>query len=102
MQTCSLPILGLRMLKIENFNAFYGASQALRDFSITVAPGEVVCLLGRNGAGKTTALKTIMGLLKSNGGRIELNGTDLTHLPPERIRCMASAMCRRDDACSRI
>lgn len=75
------------MLKIENFDSFYGASQALRGFSLTVAPGEVVCLLGRNGAGKTTALKSIMGTIKPRAGRIALNGVDLTDLPVERIPC---------------
>lgn len=73
------------MLKVENFAAFYGPSQALRDFSVAVAPGEILCLIGRNGAGKTTALKTIMGIVTPRSGRITLNGTDLTHLPPHRI-----------------
>lgn len=73
------------MLKIENFNAFYGASQALRDFSITISPGEVVCLLGRNGAGKTTALKSIMGIVPPKSGRLWVDGNDLTGLSPNRI-----------------
>jgi len=73
------------MLKIENFQSYYGASQALRGFSISVSPGEVLCLLGRNGAGKTTALKSIMGIVPPRSGTISLNGVDLTHLPPNRI-----------------
>ena len=58
------------MLKIENFNSFYGKSQVLRDFSLEVKAGEMLCLLGLNGAGKTTALKSIMGLMKSRTGKI--------------------------------
>lgn len=73
------------MLEVDRFDAYYGSAQALRGFSITVAPGEIVCLLGRNGAGKTTALKAIMGLLPPRAGRIALNGVDLTALPPHRI-----------------
>ena len=73
------------MLKIENFDAYYGQSQALRDFSITVSPGEVLCLLGRNGAGKTTALKAIMGIVPPKRGRISIGDTDLTGLPANRI-----------------
>ena len=73
------------MLEVSGFDADYGSAQALRGFTITVAPGEIVCLLGRNGAGKTTALKTIMGLLKPRAGRIGLGGIDLTGLPPHRI-----------------
>jgi branched-chain amino acid transport system ATP-binding protein len=73
------------MLTIENFDSYYGQSQALRGFSITVSPGEVLCLLGRNGAGKTTALKSIMGIVPPRRGRIVLGGTDLTGLAPNRI-----------------
>jgi branched-chain amino acid transport system ATP-binding protein len=73
------------MLTIENFDSYYGQSQALRGFSITVSPGEVLCLLGRNGAGKTTALKSIMGIVPPKRGRIMLGGTDLTGLAPNRI-----------------
>jgi branched-chain amino acid transport system ATP-binding protein len=73
------------MLTIENFDSYYGQSQALRGFSITVSPGEVLCLLGRNGAGKTTALKSIMGIVPPRRGRIVLGETDLTGLAPNRI-----------------
>ncbi|MBB1248809.1 ABC transporter ATP-binding protein [Rhizobium sp. G21] len=73
------------MLNIDRLDAFYGQSQALRGFSITVAPGEVLCLLGRNGAGKTTALKAIMGAVTRKVARIELDGVDLANLPPHQI-----------------
>ncbi|WP_374651179.1 ABC transporter ATP-binding protein [Dongia sp.] len=73
------------MLKLDRINCFYGHVQVLRDFSLDLAPGEVLCLLGRNGAGKTTALKAIMGLVKARSGRIELDGVDLTALPAHEI-----------------
>jgi branched-chain amino acid transport system ATP-binding protein len=73
------------MLKIDRLDAFYGQSQALRNFSVTVAAGEVLCLLGRNGAGKTTALKAIMGAVTRTVAAMELDGGDLMHLPPHQI-----------------
>lgn len=73
------------MLKIDRINCFYGHVQVLRDFSLDLAPGEVLCLLGRNGAGKTTALKAIMGLVKARSGSIVLDGTDLTQLPVHEV-----------------
>ena len=73
------------MLQIENLNSFYGNVQVLRDFSISVASGEILCLLGRNGAGKTTALKSILGLVPPKSGRRRLNGKDIGELPAEDI-----------------
>lgn len=73
------------MLRIENLNSFYGSVQVLRDFSISVASGEILCLLGRNGAGKTTALKSILGLLPPKGGRRMLDGKDISDLAAEDI-----------------
>ncbi len=73
------------MLKVENLNSFYGASQVLRDFSIDLAAGEVLCLLGRNGAGKTTALRSIMGLLRPRSGLVTLDGRELTSLPGHEV-----------------
>jgi len=73
------------MLKVDRINCFYGHVQVLRDFSLDLAPGEVLCLLGRNGAGKTTALKAIMGLVRSRSGSIMLDGTDLSGLPAHEV-----------------
>lgn len=70
---------------VKDFDAFYGASQALRKFSVTVKGGEVLCLLGRNGAGKTTALKAIMGTVAPTAGTLTLDGEDLTGLPAMEI-----------------
>lgn len=72
-------------MEVRAINAFYGESQVLRDFSVTLQPGKVLCLLGRNGAGKTSALKSIMGLLKPRSGALVLNGEDLIGLPPHEI-----------------
>jgi len=76
------------MLRIERLDVCYGQSQILRDVSLEVAAGEVVCLLGRNGVGKTTLLKTIMGLVAPRAGRIILDGRDVTHLSPD-VRALA-------------
>lgn len=73
------------MLAVHGIDVFYGKVQVLRELSLEVAAGEVLCLLGRNGAGKTTALKAIMGLLRPTAGRILLGGTDLTALPAYEV-----------------
>ncbi|MEC4681716.1 MAG: urea ABC transporter ATP-binding subunit UrtE [Nitrospirota bacterium] len=72
------------MLRCENLNVFYGESHILRDISVDVQEGQVVCLMGRNGVGKTTLLKTIMGLLKPRTGHIYLNDLKVTKQSPDR------------------
>ncbi len=79
------------MLTVEALSSHYGSVQVLRDFSLALAPGEVLGLLGRNGAGKTTALKTILGLIKASGGSVHLDGTELTGLPAHRIPALGLA-----------
>jgi urea transport system ATP-binding protein len=71
------------MLEISGLNVAYGESQVLWDVSLTVPAGSVICLMGRNGVGKTTLLKTIMGLLPARSGRIAFDGADLTGRRPE-------------------
>ncbi len=73
------------MLDIQEIDCFYGAAQVLRSFSLKLEAGEILCLLGRNGAGKTTALKAIMGLVPPKSGRIILNGIDLTKLSAHEV-----------------
>ena len=73
------------MLRVDNIDAYYGLSHVLQSVSLTVAAGEAVALLGRNGAGKTTMLKTIMGVVRGRRGRITWNDTDITTLPTYRI-----------------
>src|SRR5438067_13834576 len=70
------------MLTIEQLSVAYGESLILRDVHLQVGPGEVVCLVGRNGVGKTTLLKSVMGLLRPRSGRILFDGRDLTRAAP--------------------
>jgi len=72
------------MLTLSDITAFYQGSRILRGISLTVSPGEVVCLMGRNGVGKTTTLKTIVGLVRPGDGSIALAGTALNDLKPDR------------------
>jgi len=71
-------------LVLENVNAYYGESHILRNVSFSIEPGEVVCLMGRNGVGKTTTLKTLTGLLPVRSGKIRFNGNDITHDKTDR------------------
>ncbi|HET9936458.1 MAG TPA: ABC transporter ATP-binding protein [Methyloceanibacter sp.] len=73
------------MLEVYDIHAAYGSSRVLFGISLTVARGECVCLLGRNGVGKTTTMRAIMGLTPPSSGRIVFDGTDITGLPPHRI-----------------
>ena len=79
------------MLTVRELSSHYGRVQVLRDFSLELAPGEVLGLLGRNGAGKTTALKTILGLIRASGGSVQLDGRELTALPAHRIPALGLA-----------
>jgi branched-chain amino acid transport system ATP-binding protein len=71
------------MLALDNVDVFYGAAQVLHGVSLSVAPGEVVALAGRNGAGKSTTLKTLAGFLSPAAGRVMLDGNPLSTLTPE-------------------
>jgi branched-chain amino acid transport system ATP-binding protein len=73
------------ILRVENINTYYGASHILQDVSLEVGQGEVVCLLGRNGVGKTTTLRSIMGLTPPRRGRILLMERDIAGLPPHHV-----------------
>ena len=67
----------MSVLAVNALNQFYGGSHTLWDVDIAVAPGSRTCLMGRNGMGKTTLLKCIMGLLPATSGGITFDGTDL-------------------------
>src|SRR5690348_16126471 len=71
------------MLNVENLSVSYGETLILRDVSMQIRPGETVCVMGRNGVGKTTLLKSIMGLLKPRSGRITFKDRDLTRATPD-------------------
>jgi len=73
------------LLEIENIETRYGRSQVLFGISLTIAAGEVVSLMGRNGMGKTTTVRSIIGLTPAITGAIRFNGTDIRRLPPYRV-----------------
>ena len=75
------------MLSVEGLNQYYGGSHILRDVSFEIPAGKVTTLLGRNGVGKTTLLKTLMGLVPAASGHVSFGGRELTHAEPyERAR----------------
>ncbi len=72
------------MLSLSNINVSYDGSRILRGVNLTIPERSLVCLMGRNGVGKTTTLKTIVGLVKPDGGSVNLAGTELAGLPPDQ------------------
>jgi branched-chain amino acid transport system ATP-binding protein len=76
------------LLKVEQIDTFYGQSHVLQGVSLSIREGEVVCLLGRNGVGKTTTLRSVMGLTPPRSGKIFLNDSDITRKPPFQIANM--------------
>jgi branched-chain amino acid transport system ATP-binding protein len=73
------------LLKVESIHAAYGLSRVLFGISLEVLAGECVCLLGRNGVGKTTTMRSVMGLLSPTSGRVVWKGTDIAGWTPHRI-----------------
>ncbi len=69
------------MLRVDNLNAWYGASHVLQDIGLEVNKGEIVCLIGRNGAGKTTTLKSIIGLIDKTRGSVTFKGNEVLGQP---------------------
>jgi branched-chain amino acid transport system ATP-binding protein len=80
-------------LDISNLQAWYGESHVLHGISLSVKPGEVVALLGRNGAGRTTLLRAIMGLTGRRSGSIKINGSESIGLPTHRIAHLGVGYC---------
>ena len=74
-----------QILKVDNINVYYGAIHAIKGISFEVNEGEVVTLIGANGAGKSTTLQTVSGLLHSRTGSIEFNGENLAKIPPHIV-----------------
>jgi branched-chain amino acid transport system ATP-binding protein len=83
--TASAAMLDAPALEAERVNTYYGQSHVLRDVDFRVQPSETVSLLGRNGMGKTTLLRTLMGLVRPRTGRIRLHGLDVTGARPAAI-----------------
>jgi urea transport system ATP-binding protein len=82
--TTTIPPQTDLTLQVRGLNVYYGESHILRDVEMTVPKGEMVCLIGRNGVGKTTLLKTVMGLLKPRSGEVLFQGEQVNRLGPDR------------------
>nr|WP_217346238.1 ABC transporter ATP-binding protein [Noviherbaspirillum sp. L7-7A]MBV0880634.1 ABC transporter ATP-binding protein [Noviherbaspirillum sp. L7-7A] len=82
-----------KALEVANLHAWYGESHILHDLSFSVSKGEVVTLLGRNGAGRTTTLRAIMGLTGARRGSIRINGAEAIQLPTYRVAHLGVGYC---------
>jgi branched-chain amino acid transport system ATP-binding protein len=80
-------------LEIKNLEAWYGESHVLHGVDMVVQPGEVVTLLGRNGAGRTTTMRAIMGLTGARKGSVKINGVETIHMPTHRIAHLGVGYC---------
>ena len=83
----------MELLKVDNINVYYGSIHAIKGVSFNVNEGEVVTLIGANGAGKSTILNTVSGLLRSKTGSVEFLGQNIAHVPPHKIVGMGMAQC---------
>ena len=81
----------MAMLEVKDLNVYYGMIQAIKGISFEVNQGEVIALIGANGAGKTTILHTVTGLLRAKSGKIEFEGTDITKMPGHKIVTLGMA-----------
>ncbi len=72
------------LLSIRGLNVYYGESHILRDVDLSIRPGQMACLIGLNGVGKTTLLKTLIGLLQQRSGSLQLGGREISDLPPHQ------------------
>ena len=86
------------MLSIKDLNAWYGESHVLHGVDIDVQRGELVTILGRNGAGKTTQLRAVMGILDKRRGSIRLNGQETVGMAPHRIPRLGVVYCPEERA----
>jgi branched-chain amino acid transport system ATP-binding protein len=84
------------LISVEGLHTYYGKSHILDGVSLHVGPGEVVGLLGRNGVGKSTTLKTIMGLVNPSAGKVTLNGTTINGLPAHKLARLGIAYVPKD------
>lgn len=80
-------------LEIKDLNAWYGESHVLHGINLTVNKGEVICLLGRNGAGRTTTLRAVLGLVSSRTGSIKVNGQDVLSMPAHEVARLGIGYC---------
>ena len=87
------------MLKVNNINVYYGSIHAIKDVSFEVHKGEVVTLIGANGAGKSTILQTVSGLLHSKTGSVEFLGQNISAVRPDKIVSMGLAHVPEGQTC---
>jgi branched-chain amino acid transport system ATP-binding protein len=85
--------MGTPALEINNLNAWYGESHVLHGINLSVNKGEVVCLLGRNGAGRTTTLRAILGLVTNRTGSIKVNEHDVMGMPTHQVARLGIGYC---------
>ncbi len=85
-------------LEVEGLTSGYGEAMVLRDVGVTVPAGQILAILGKNGMGKSTLLKTVMGFLPATKGRVRVSGEDVTNLAPYRIARRAIAYSPQDQA----
>jgi len=85
--------MGTPALEINNLNAWYGESHVLHGINLSVNKGEVICLLGRNGAGRTTTLRAVLGLVSSRTGSIKVNGIDVLGMPTHEVARLGIGYC---------
>ena len=85
--------MAAEFLRIDNLNAWYGESHILHGVNLTVGEGEVVCLLGRNGAGRTTTLRAIVGLTGARTGSIKIRGEEAIRLAPHKVARLGVGYC---------
>ncbi len=83
----------MSMLKVENLNVYYGSINAIKGISFEVNQGEIVTMIGANGAGKSTTMNTVAGLLKPRSGSIVFEGKDITHMPASKVVSLGLALC---------
>ena len=83
----------MSMLKVENLNVYYGSIHAIKGISFEVNQGEIVTMIGANGAGKSTTMNTVAGLLNPRSGSIVFEGKDITHMPANKVVSLGLALC---------
>ena len=83
----------MSILRVEDLNVYYGSIHAVKGISFDVEEGEIVTLIGANGAGKSTTLNTVAGLLKPREGKVEFEGESLLGIPPHKIVSRGMALC---------
>ena len=83
----------MSMLKVENLNVYYGSINAIKGISFEVNQGEIVTMIGANGAGKSTTMNTVAGLLNPRSGSIVFEGRDITHMPANKVVSLGLALC---------